>query len=186
MEPRRRVRGWLLVAATAAILGTALGRDSGIRDAATGEAVPGVSLILPAGYVALSPLSRALDALSLLSTSQHIALWPASRCVSSSGGPRPRIDTARCVSSASWDWLARCSVRWPRRTERQPRFLIPWPRCRPRGRRRPHRFSQSHQRLARRARRSRPNETGPGIAPRDSTSRTCPTTEPTTALHQPR
>ena len=74
MEPRRRVRGWLLVAATAAILGTALGRDSGIRDAATGEAVPGVSLILPAGYVALSPLSRALDALSLLSTSQHIAL----------------------------------------------------------------------------------------------------------------
>jgi hypothetical protein len=45
-----------------------------VRQALTGESPLHVQLVLPTLYVVLSPLSRTLDAIGLLSTGEHIAL----------------------------------------------------------------------------------------------------------------
>ncbi|MFN2601836.1 MAG: hypothetical protein ABR582_03650 [Gemmatimonadaceae bacterium] len=45
-----------------------------MRDLVTGATPPAVQLVLPPGYVALSPLSRTLDAIGLLSVGEHIAV----------------------------------------------------------------------------------------------------------------
>jgi predicted metal-dependent phosphoesterase TrpH len=52
----------------------ALFAQAGIRDTMTGRPVSGVRLVLPAEYVALSPLHRTLDLICLLSVPQHVAL----------------------------------------------------------------------------------------------------------------
>lgn len=45
-----------------------------LRDSLTGKTPEGVTLVVPTLYVILSPMSRALDALGLLSIGQHVAL----------------------------------------------------------------------------------------------------------------
>ena len=45
-----------------------------MHDLVTGATPPGVQLVLPPGYVLLSPLSRTLDAIGLLSVGEHIAV----------------------------------------------------------------------------------------------------------------
>ena len=53
------------------------GRASSIVDSHGNEPLAGVTLELPAGYVATSPLSRTLDALTMLSNPQSAALFIA-------------------------------------------------------------------------------------------------------------
>ena len=45
-----------------------------LRQALDGKPAPGVTLVVPAAYIALSPLARVADALCLLSTAQHVAV----------------------------------------------------------------------------------------------------------------
>ena len=59
---------------SAAVLLGALFHWTSIRDVVTGATPPGVQLALPSTYVLLSPLSRAFDAIGLLSIGEHIAL----------------------------------------------------------------------------------------------------------------
>lgn len=68
----RRLRAPLVASAFIA-LGALVARGS-VQDALTGKTSALSSLTLPAAYVILSPLSRLLDAISLLSVSQHWAL----------------------------------------------------------------------------------------------------------------
>ena len=65
----------LPIALSALVILSAAVSQSSLRDAVTG-ATPGavMTLVLPALYVALSPLSRILDTISLLSIAQHIGL----------------------------------------------------------------------------------------------------------------
>jgi hypothetical protein len=81
-DPRRAaselklgLRGGLLlpVLASSAIVLGAFFHHSALRDAVTGVAPPDTELVLPLSYVLLSPLSRLLDAIGLLSAGQHAA-----------------------------------------------------------------------------------------------------------------
>jgi hypothetical protein len=70
-----KTRWWIAPTLGTAIVGaSSLFSRSGIRDAVTGLPVRGVRLILPAQYIALSPLHRILDLICLLTVPQHIAL----------------------------------------------------------------------------------------------------------------
>lgn len=57
-----------------AVIAGALAPLSALRYAVTGDIPQGMQLILPGAYVLLSPLSRILDAIGLLSNAQHIAV----------------------------------------------------------------------------------------------------------------
>jgi hypothetical protein len=59
---------------SAAILVGAIFSRSSLRDAVSGATPAGAELIVSPAYVLLSPMSRALDTIGLLSTGQHIAL----------------------------------------------------------------------------------------------------------------
>ena len=59
---------------SAALLLGALFHWASLRDLVSGTTPPGVQLVLPSAYVLLSPLSRTLDAIGLLSTGEHIVL----------------------------------------------------------------------------------------------------------------
>jgi hypothetical protein len=72
--PQIRVRP-LLVPAVLSILILAVRGLSPVTDSAGGPPPAGVSLHLPGWYVALSPVSRLLDAMSILSTAQSIAVF---------------------------------------------------------------------------------------------------------------
>lgn len=63
----------LPVLTSSAIVLGALFNHSALRDAVTGVTPPEAELVLPLSYVLLSPLSRLLDAIGLLSTGQHVA-----------------------------------------------------------------------------------------------------------------
>lgn len=65
---------WWAIATLLLVAFSALFATSPLRDAATGAPVPEATLQLPAGYVLLAPFSNLLDALTLLSLRQHIAL----------------------------------------------------------------------------------------------------------------
>ncbi|HYN82763.1 MAG TPA: hypothetical protein VES88_14840 [Gemmatimonadaceae bacterium] len=69
------LRGGLLlpVLTSCVIILGGLFRRSSLRDAVTGMTPPEAELVLPASYVLLSPLSRLLDAIGLLSAGQHAA-----------------------------------------------------------------------------------------------------------------
>lgn len=67
-------RFWLPVSVSAALVALA-GRVPAITDSGGERAPAGAELVLPASYVALSPLSRLLDALTMLSNPQSIALF---------------------------------------------------------------------------------------------------------------
>ena len=71
MIPRRY---WLPLTLSAGAIGLS-GRVPAVKDASTGAALQGVSLDLPTAYVLTSPLSRTLDALTLLSNQQSIATF---------------------------------------------------------------------------------------------------------------
>lgn len=85
-EPRphafRRLLAWIgpsrwmiwPAAMTILLLLTAIAPESTLRDAATGLPAHGARLVFPAWYVVLAPLSDTLDALSMLSEPQHVAL----------------------------------------------------------------------------------------------------------------
>jgi predicted metal-dependent phosphoesterase TrpH len=57
-----------------AVVGGGLVPLSALRDAVSGEIPGGMQLVLPRVYVLLSPFSRFLDTIGLLSTGQHIAV----------------------------------------------------------------------------------------------------------------
>lgn len=59
---------------TAFVLISAIFPLSPLRDGVTGTAPEGVSLVVPAMYVLLSPIFRVFDAIGLLSIGQHVAL----------------------------------------------------------------------------------------------------------------
>ena len=65
-------RYWLAILLTAGAIGL-IGRVPAVQDSATHSTPPGVSLELPVAYIVSSPLSRTLDALTLLSNPQSIA-----------------------------------------------------------------------------------------------------------------
>lgn len=65
---------WPQIAISLAVIGLT-GRESSIIDSSGNLPPAGVILELPAGYIATSPVSRLLDALSVLSTAQSIALF---------------------------------------------------------------------------------------------------------------
>jgi hypothetical protein len=65
-------RYWLAILLTAGAIGL-IGRVPAVQDSATHLRPPGVSLELPVAYIVSSPLSRTLDALTLLSNPQSIA-----------------------------------------------------------------------------------------------------------------
>jgi hypothetical protein len=69
------LRGGLLlpVLTSSAIVLGALFPAAALRDAVTGVTPPEAELVLPLSYVLLSPLSRVLDAIGLLSAGQHTA-----------------------------------------------------------------------------------------------------------------
>ncbi len=73
MSRSRRV-GWWLVAAVIAVVLVALPTRSPVVGVFTGKAIPGVTLHLPAAYLALAPVCGILDFLTLLTIPQHIAL----------------------------------------------------------------------------------------------------------------
>lgn len=80
--PREVSRGFyggltLPILLCAAVVLGGLARVSSLRDAVTGAPAAGVGLELPVLYVVLSPVSRILDAIGLLSTGQHIAFATA-------------------------------------------------------------------------------------------------------------
>ena len=78
VRARQRLRPlrpwWPLLALAALVLGSTPFAIPAIRDSATLEHVPEAALRLPAGYVALAPMSNVFDLLTLLSVRQHIAL----------------------------------------------------------------------------------------------------------------
>jgi hypothetical protein len=59
---------------SAAVLVGAFFHWTSVRDLVTGATPPRVQLVLPPAYVLLSPLSRTLDAIGLLSVGEHIAI----------------------------------------------------------------------------------------------------------------
>lgn len=65
---------WVPIAITALLGLSALLAVPPVRDAATLGAVPEVKLIHPGSYLALSPLYDVLDALSLMTVGQHVAM----------------------------------------------------------------------------------------------------------------
>jgi hypothetical protein len=65
-------RLWLPLLLTAGAIGFT-GRVPAVREAGSAQAPSGVAIDLPAAYVITSPVSRALDAFTLLSTAQSIA-----------------------------------------------------------------------------------------------------------------
>ena len=67
---------WLILPgiASAAVIAGALLPLSSLRDPVTGEVPAGAQLVLPPGYVLLSPFSRLFDTIGLLSPGQHIAV----------------------------------------------------------------------------------------------------------------
>ncbi|HEY4218923.1 MAG TPA: hypothetical protein VGM67_17400 [Gemmatimonadaceae bacterium] len=78
-EPGRRARRipWLALAVSALVVITAFFAVDPIRDAATLQSVGEATLELPSSYMAIEPISSALDTLTLLTVAQHIAilLW---------------------------------------------------------------------------------------------------------------
>ena len=86
------------LAVSALVLAGALARTSALVGGGASDAMAGVSLHLSASYVALAPLSAALDALTLLSAAQLLALagsivvihaaWRIARLVSLGTPPR--------------------------------------------------------------------------------------------------
>lgn len=71
-----RSKRWLIlpILFSAAVIAGGLVPLSALRDALSGDIPGGMQLVLPPAYVLLSPFSRLLDALSLLSTGQYIAV----------------------------------------------------------------------------------------------------------------
>jgi predicted metal-dependent phosphoesterase TrpH len=71
-----RSKRWLIlpILFSAAVIAGGLVPLSALRDAVSGDIPGGMQLVLPPAYVLLSPLSRLLDTMSLLSTGQHIAV----------------------------------------------------------------------------------------------------------------
>ncbi|MFL6551357.1 MAG: PHP domain-containing protein [Povalibacter sp.] len=65
----------LAVACTLAVLIAALFPISPVRDAVSLQAVSGVHLDRPLAYIVFAPLSNLLDAITLLSASQHVAAF---------------------------------------------------------------------------------------------------------------
>jgi len=94
-----------------------------VRDSATLQDAPEVSLVRPRGYVDIAPLSDVLDAVSLLSERQHIAfvlglitLWAVCRFARPDGlrqGWRgnARSFTVLMISIAAVYWAAACLPR---------------------------------------------------------------------------
>ena len=65
---------WIAIVLTLLVVASALFAISPVRDAATLGPVPEAHLSLPTSYVAIAPISDALDTMSLLTVPQHIAL----------------------------------------------------------------------------------------------------------------
>ncbi len=100
-EGRRRPAALPLVL-TAIVLISGIFPLSPLRDGVTGKDAEGVALLVPTLYVLLSPLSRALDAIGLLSIGQHVALvvWVigTSALVSLARGRTRRALSAAAIS----------------------------------------------------------------------------------------
>ncbi len=73
---RSRSKRWLIlpVLFSVAVVAGGLVPLSALRDAVSGDIPGGMQLVLPRAYVLLSPVSRLLDALGLLSTGQYVAV----------------------------------------------------------------------------------------------------------------
>jgi hypothetical protein len=67
------IRRWRFPLAISLLLLLLTGRVHSVTDSG-GSALPGIAVRIPADYIALSPLYRTLDALTLLSTQQAVAL----------------------------------------------------------------------------------------------------------------
>lgn len=80
---------------SAAVIAGALAPLSALRYAVTGDIPQGMQLSLPGAYVLLSPLSRILDTVGLLSTAQHIAVVVTTLVVSILAAGLPRHRTRR-------------------------------------------------------------------------------------------